>query len=106
MPAKEETLLVGLDRLDCTKGIEERLVAYGELLGSGGCRRTRRRSCGSAQQSLIVGSPDTCRKKLQAYADLGIDRLMCLQQIGPIGADEVMTSIRLIGELIPEFDRS
>ncbi|MCR3750631.1 LLM class flavin-dependent oxidoreductase [Lentzea californiensis] len=60
----------------------------------------------SAQQSLIVGSPDTCRKKLRAYADLGIDRLMCLQQIGPIGADEVMTSIRLIGELIPEFDRS
>jgi alkanesulfonate monooxygenase SsuD/methylene tetrahydromethanopterin reductase-like flavin-dependent oxidoreductase (luciferase family) len=60
----------------------------------------------SAQQSLIVGSPDTCREKLQAYADLGIDRLMCLQQIGPIGADEVLTSIRLIGELIPEFDKS
>ncbi|WP_329792373.1 LLM class flavin-dependent oxidoreductase [Lentzea sp. DG1S-22] len=60
----------------------------------------------SAQQSLIVGSPETCREKLRAYADLGIDRLMCLQQIGPIGADEVMTSIRLIGELIPEFDRS
>ncbi|MEU7476627.1 LLM class flavin-dependent oxidoreductase [Lentzea sp. NPDC042327] len=60
----------------------------------------------SAQQSLIVGSPDTCRKKLRAYADLGIDRLMCLQQIGPIGADEVMTSIRLVGELIPEFDQA
>ncbi|HEX7308963.1 LLM class flavin-dependent oxidoreductase [Lentzea sp.] len=59
----------------------------------------------SAQQSLIVGSPDTCREKLRVYADLGIDRLMCLQQIGPIGADEVTTSIRLIGELIPEFDR-
>lgn len=58
----------------------------------------------SAQDSLIVGSPDTCRKKLQKYADLGIDRLMCLQQIGNIGDEEVLTSIRLIGKLIPEFD--
>lgn len=58
----------------------------------------------SAQQSLIVGSPDTCRAKLRAYADLGIDRLMCLHQIGNIADDAVTTSIRLIGELIPEFD--
>jgi alkanesulfonate monooxygenase SsuD/methylene tetrahydromethanopterin reductase-like flavin-dependent oxidoreductase (luciferase family) len=57
----------------------------------------------SAQDSLIVGSPDTCRKKLQAYADLGIDRMMCLQQIGGIPHDEVMTSIRLIGDLIPDL---
>ena len=60
----------------------------------------------SEQQSLIVGSPETCRKKLRAYADLGVDRLMCLQQIGGLGHEEVMTSIRLTGELIPEFDRS
>jgi alkanesulfonate monooxygenase SsuD/methylene tetrahydromethanopterin reductase-like flavin-dependent oxidoreductase (luciferase family) len=58
----------------------------------------------SAQQSLIVGSPETCRKKLRAYADLGIDRLMCLHQIGSIPDDAATTSIRLIGELIPEFD--
>lgn len=60
----------------------------------------------SAQDSLIVGSPDTCRKKLRTYADLGIDRLMCLQQIGGMPHDKVMKSIRLVGELIPEFDRS
>ncbi|QUQ65878.1 LLM class flavin-dependent oxidoreductase [Kutzneria sp. CA-103260] len=59
----------------------------------------------SAQQSLIVGSPDTCREKLRAYADLGIDRLMCLHQIGSVPDEAVDTSIRLIGELIPEFDR-
>ncbi|SDD09345.1 LLM class flavin-dependent oxidoreductase [Actinokineospora iranica] len=59
----------------------------------------------SAQQSLIVGSPDTCRKKLRAYADLGIDRLLCLHQIGNLGAEQVMTSIRLTGELIAEFDK-
>jgi alkanesulfonate monooxygenase SsuD/methylene tetrahydromethanopterin reductase-like flavin-dependent oxidoreductase (luciferase family) len=59
----------------------------------------------SAQQSLIVGSPETCREKLRAYADLGIDRLMCLHQIGGMADEAVTTSIRLIGELIPEFDR-
>ncbi|MGX7826356.1 LLM class flavin-dependent oxidoreductase [Actinokineospora sp. 24-640] len=60
----------------------------------------------SAQQSLIVGSPETCREKLRAYADLGIDRLMCLHQIGGLTHEQVMTSIRLTGDLIPEFDRS
>jgi alkanesulfonate monooxygenase SsuD/methylene tetrahydromethanopterin reductase-like flavin-dependent oxidoreductase (luciferase family) len=58
----------------------------------------------SGQQSLIVGSPETCREKLRAYADMGIDRLMCLHQIGNIADEAVDTSIRLIGELIPEFD--
>jgi alkanesulfonate monooxygenase SsuD/methylene tetrahydromethanopterin reductase-like flavin-dependent oxidoreductase (luciferase family) len=58
----------------------------------------------SAQESLIVGSPDTCRRKLKAYADLGIDRMMCLQQMGNIGHEEVMESIRLVGGLIPDFD--
>lgn len=57
----------------------------------------------SAQDSLIVGSPETCRKKLRAYADLGIDRMMCLQQIGGIPHDKVMHSIRLIGQLIPDL---
>jgi alkanesulfonate monooxygenase SsuD/methylene tetrahydromethanopterin reductase-like flavin-dependent oxidoreductase (luciferase family) len=58
----------------------------------------------SGQDSLIVGSPDTCRKKLRAYADLGIDRLMCFQQVGAIAHERVMKSIELIGGLIPEFD--
>lgn len=58
----------------------------------------------SAQASLIVGSPETCRKKMQAYADLGIDRLMCFHQVGGLRHEDVMKSIRLIGELIPELD--
>ena len=57
-----------------------------------------------AQGSLIVGSPRTCREKLQAYADLGIDRLMTFQQVAGLPHDSVMRSIRLIGGLIPEFD--
>ncbi len=58
----------------------------------------------SAQASLIVGSPETCLKKMQAYADLGIDRLMCFQQVGGLRHEDVMKSIRLIGELIPKLD--
>ncbi|GAB3898501.1 LLM class flavin-dependent oxidoreductase [Kibdelosporangium lantanae] len=58
----------------------------------------------SDQDSLIVGSPDTCRGKLRAYADLGIDRLMCFQQVGAMAPERVMRSIELVGGLIPEFD--
>ncbi|HEY0806396.1 MAG TPA: LLM class flavin-dependent oxidoreductase [Pseudonocardiaceae bacterium] len=58
----------------------------------------------SAQDSLIVGSPDTCARKLKAYADIGIDRMMCLQHMGGIDHEDVLTSIRLIGDLIPKFD--
>jgi alkanesulfonate monooxygenase SsuD/methylene tetrahydromethanopterin reductase-like flavin-dependent oxidoreductase (luciferase family) len=58
----------------------------------------------SAQDSLIVGSPDTCARKLKAYADIGIDRMMCLQHMGGINHEDVLTSIRLIGDLIPKFD--
>jgi alkanesulfonate monooxygenase SsuD/methylene tetrahydromethanopterin reductase-like flavin-dependent oxidoreductase (luciferase family) len=58
----------------------------------------------SAQDSLIVGSPETCRRKIQQFADLGVDRLMCFHQVGHLPHDKVMKSIRLVGELIPEFD--
>lgn len=57
-----------------------------------------------AQGSLIVGSPQTCREKLKAYADIGIDRLMTFQQVAGLPHDSVMRSIQLTGELIPEFD--
>lgn len=58
----------------------------------------------SAQDSLIVGSPETCRRKMKSFQDLGIDRLMCFQQVGQLPHDKVMKSIRLVGELIPELD--
>jgi alkanesulfonate monooxygenase SsuD/methylene tetrahydromethanopterin reductase-like flavin-dependent oxidoreductase (luciferase family) len=55
------------------------------------------------QDSLIVGSPETCRAKMKIFEDLGIDRLMCFHQVGSIPHDKVMKSIRLIGEIIPEL---
>ncbi|HEY0195897.1 MAG TPA: LLM class flavin-dependent oxidoreductase [Kofleriaceae bacterium] len=60
----------------------------------------------SSQDTLIVGSPETCRRKIQKFKDLGIDRLMCFHQVGHLPHDKVMNSIKLIGDLIPEIDRS
>ncbi|MFJ6675223.1 hypothetical protein ACIQMJ_29315 [Actinosynnema sp. NPDC091369] len=55
------------------------------------------------QDSLIVDSPETCRKKLRVYADMGIDRLMAFHQVGSLRHEDVMTSLRLVGDLVPEF---
>ncbi len=57
----------------------------------------------SEQQSLIVGDQPACLAKMRRYAGVGIDRLMCFQQVAHIRHDEVMRSIRLVGELIPEL---
>ncbi|MDC0676992.1 MULTISPECIES: LLM class flavin-dependent oxidoreductase [Sorangium] len=56
------------------------------------------------QNSLIVGSPETCRQKIKFYQDLGIDRLLSFQQVGRLSHEQVMSSIRQIGKLIPEFE--
>lgn len=58
------------------------------------------------EHSIIVGTPDECRKKVKTYQEMGIDRLMCLHQVGGIRHDKVMKSIRMFSELIPEFDRA
>ena len=62
------TLLVGLDRLDYTKGIEQRLLAYGELLGSGQL---------PADSTTFLQVGTLSREKLSRYANLRqrVDRL-------------------------------
>lgn len=62
------TLLVGLDRLDYTKGIEQRLLAYGELLDSGQL---------PADSTTFLQSGMLSREKLSRYANLRqrVDRL-------------------------------
>lgn len=57
----------------------------------------------NGQDSLIAGSPETCLEKMKSYEKIGIDRLMCFQQVGPISHEKIMKSIRLVGGLIPEF---
>ncbi|MGK4003768.1 LLM class flavin-dependent oxidoreductase [Sorangium sp. So ce1036] len=58
------------------------------------------------QDSLIVGSPETCLRKMRVYQELGIDRLMCFQQVGRLPHEAVMDSMRRVGALIPELDRA
>ena len=56
--------------------------------------------------SVIIGDVATCHAKMARYRDIGVDRLMCLVQMGEVPHDAVIRTIRLIGErLVPEFDR-
>jgi alkanesulfonate monooxygenase SsuD/methylene tetrahydromethanopterin reductase-like flavin-dependent oxidoreductase (luciferase family) len=57
----------------------------------------------SEQESLIVGTKDQVRRGMKRYEALGIDALMSFHQVGPLRHEKVMKSLRLTGELIPEF---
>jgi len=50
--------------------------------------------------AVIIGDIDTCRRKIERLQSLGLDRLMCLMQMGPLSHDVVMRSIRNAGELL------
>jgi alkanesulfonate monooxygenase SsuD/methylene tetrahydromethanopterin reductase-like flavin-dependent oxidoreductase (luciferase family) len=57
--------------------------------------------------SVIIGTPKECKKKMERYRDIGVDRLMCLMQMGELTHENTMRSIRVAGEeLIPYFDRN
>jgi alkanesulfonate monooxygenase SsuD/methylene tetrahydromethanopterin reductase-like flavin-dependent oxidoreductase (luciferase family) len=54
--------------------------------------------------SVVIGDPDHCRTKLEAYANIGTDRMMCLMQFGSIPHAAVLRSLQLAGQhLIPHF---
>jgi len=54
--------------------------------------------------SVVMGDAATCLRKLERYAEAGVDRLMCLMQMGDISQEMVMQSIRTAGErVIPKL---
>ena len=56
--------------------------------------------------SVIVGDIESCRKKIEAYREIGVDRLMCLVQYAGLPQERILRSLRTIGErLIPVYDR-
>ncbi len=56
--------------------------------------------------SVIIGDVESCRRKIEAYADIGVDRLMCLLQFESIPHARILRSLRTIGDrLIPLYDR-
>jgi hypothetical protein len=52
----------------------------------------------SALESVIIGDVDACRVKLSRYAEIGVDRLMCLMAFGALPQERVLGSLRLTGE--------
>jgi alkanesulfonate monooxygenase SsuD/methylene tetrahydromethanopterin reductase-like flavin-dependent oxidoreductase (luciferase family) len=50
--------------------------------------------------SMIIGDIDACKAKMHKYVDLGVDRLLCFQQFGWLSHEDVMGSIKRIGEEI------
>jgi alkanesulfonate monooxygenase SsuD/methylene tetrahydromethanopterin reductase-like flavin-dependent oxidoreductase (luciferase family) len=56
--------------------------------------------------SVIVGDVETCRRKIEAYREIGVDRLMCLVQYAGLPQERILSSLRVIGDkLIPVYDR-
>jgi alkanesulfonate monooxygenase SsuD/methylene tetrahydromethanopterin reductase-like flavin-dependent oxidoreductase (luciferase family) len=56
------------------------------------------------QDSVIIGDPETVRRKMARYRDIGVDRLLCFQQVGGLSHEAVMDSIRLVGQhCVPYF---
>ena len=53
---------------------------------------------------IIAGNPESCRKIVQMYEDIGVDQCLCIMQTETIPHDKVMESIELFGkEVIPAF---
>jgi alkanesulfonate monooxygenase SsuD/methylene tetrahydromethanopterin reductase-like flavin-dependent oxidoreductase (luciferase family) len=50
--------------------------------------------------SMVIGDVDACLTKIRKYVDLGVARLLCFQQYGWLSQDDVLGSIRRIGEEI------
>lgn len=83
-PKSDATLL--LDRL-----------AAGEVISNGEVYEIL-----NEQASVIIGDVASCRKKMERYRDIGVDRLMCFQQVGHLKHEHIVKSMRLVGEhLIP-----
>ena len=54
---------------------------------------------------IIIGTPDECLEKIQRYADVGVDQVICYKQFGYIASEDVKRSMTLLGEhVIPKLD--
>jgi alkanesulfonate monooxygenase SsuD/methylene tetrahydromethanopterin reductase-like flavin-dependent oxidoreductase (luciferase family) len=54
---------------------------------------------------IVVGDPAQCLAKMEHYAELGVDQLICYVQFGHLAHESVMRTIELLGtELIPALE--
>jgi len=57
-----------------------------------------------ALDCVVIGEPDVCAAKLNAYRDIGVDRIMCMMQYGSLSHEAITRSLEIAGrELIPAF---
>ena len=48
--------------------------------------------------SVIIGDVATCGRKMERFKEIGMDRLMCLVQMGEVAHKDVLKTIHLIGD--------
>lgn len=59
------------------------------------------------RNAIIVGSPEKCIEKVQMFADLGADHIICQTQMHGMAHERIMSSIDLFGrKVIPAFSDS
>jgi len=76
-----------------------RRYAAGELISNEEAHETLR-----AVPSVIVGDVATCKKKMQAYRDIGATRMMCMFQYASLTHEAVVSAMRTAAKhLIPAF---
>jgi alkanesulfonate monooxygenase SsuD/methylene tetrahydromethanopterin reductase-like flavin-dependent oxidoreductase (luciferase family) len=57
-----------------------------------------------AFESGLIGSPETIRKKLRAFADTHLDQIILLNQAGKTSHEDICDSLKLFAEeVMPEF---
>jgi alkanesulfonate monooxygenase SsuD/methylene tetrahydromethanopterin reductase-like flavin-dependent oxidoreductase (luciferase family) len=49
---------------------------------------------------VIVGDPEYCIRKLEAWRDLGIDEMICFMQVSDLSHDGIMHSIQTFGQQV------
>jgi alkanesulfonate monooxygenase SsuD/methylene tetrahydromethanopterin reductase-like flavin-dependent oxidoreductase (luciferase family) len=58
----------------------------------------------AAFESGLIGSPETIRKKLRAFADANVDQIILLNQAGKTTHEDICSSLELFAkEVMPEF---
>ena len=62
------------------------------------------RGAAGSQCTAIIGDPTAAREMVRRFADIGVDELICVMQMGTVPHELIMESIRTFGEqVIPHF---
>ncbi len=62
------------------------------------------RSAEDATLSQCIGDPVAAREFVQRFAEIGVDELILIMQLGTVPSELVMESVRTFGEkVLPHF---